>query len=99
MTLQRLILTFKPGELVLHALYRTQDGPGPSTKARRREITTLVRGGLESALVALDSEDRVEVVGTSGFTTREDVLSLPAASPPSARPPTPVKGGQWKPLT
>ena len=31
MTLQRLILTFKPEEVILHVLYRTQDGPGPNT--------------------------------------------------------------------
>jgi hypothetical protein len=31
--LQRLIITFKPEELVVHALYRTQDGPGPSVES------------------------------------------------------------------
>ncbi len=36
MTLQRLVLTFKPEELVVHALYRTDEGPNPGTKARRR---------------------------------------------------------------
>jgi hypothetical protein len=35
-SLQRFIITFKPEELVLHALYRTEDGPGLNTKARRR---------------------------------------------------------------
>jgi hypothetical protein len=36
-TLQRIVLTFKPGELVVHTLYRTQDGPSPNTKARTKE--------------------------------------------------------------
>jgi len=35
-SLQRLIFTFKPEVLIVHALYRTQDGPDPNTKARRR---------------------------------------------------------------
>jgi len=76
--LQRLIITFKSEELVLHAFYRTQDGPGPNIKARRREVTELARTGLTQALEAL--EGRVDVVGTSGFTTREDVL-LATTSP------------------
>jgi hypothetical protein len=71
-TLQRLILTFKPEELIVHALYRTQDGPNPGTKARRREVSELVRSGLGDALEAL--EGGVEVVGTSGFTQREDIM-------------------------
>jgi hypothetical protein len=33
-SLQRLIITFKPEELVLNALYRDQDGPNPGAKAR-----------------------------------------------------------------
>jgi len=73
-TLQRLIVTFKPEELVVHALYRTQDGPNPGTKARRREVTELARSGLTRVLEALDGEAGAECVGTSGFTTREDVL-------------------------
>ncbi len=78
--LQRLVLTFKPEELVVHALYRTQGGPGPNTKARAREVSELVRSGLEDALEALEGD--VEVVGTSGYTTREDVLL--ATTPPDA---------------
>ena len=38
MSLQRLIVTFKPEVLIVHALYRTQDDPGPNTKARRRGL-------------------------------------------------------------
>jgi hypothetical protein len=78
MTLQRLVITFKPEELVLHALYRSQDGPNPGTKARRREVTELASSGLTQALEALESG--AECVGTSGFTTREDVL-LATTSP------------------
>ena len=69
MTLQRLI-TFKPKEIVLHALYRTQDGTNPGTKARCKEVKELTRSGLTQALEALKG---AECVGTSGFTTREDV--------------------------
>jgi hypothetical protein len=72
MALQRIILTFKPGELIVHALYRSQDGPNPGTVRRRREVEDLVRTGLQDALEALRGD--VEMVGTSGFTTREDVL-------------------------
>ncbi len=84
MTLQRLVLDFRSdaGEIVVRALYRRslQDGPNPGTKARRREVAALARTGLTQALEALDSEAGVEVVGTSGFTQREDVL-LAATSP------------------
>jgi hypothetical protein len=78
MTLQRLILTFKPEELIVHALYRTQDGPNPGTKARHREVSELVRAGLADALEAL--EGRVDVVGTSGFTQREDIVLCTAGA-------------------
>jgi hypothetical protein len=73
MTLQHLS-TFKPDELIVHALYRTQDVPDPNTKVRVREFT---RSGLTQALGALEV---AECVGTSGFTTREDIL-LATTSP------------------
>ncbi|MDP9410792.1 MAG: hypothetical protein M3R38_10895 [Actinomycetota bacterium] len=78
MSLQRLVLTFKPDGLEARVLYRSEAkaGPGPGTKARRREVTELVRTGLAGALEAL--EGRVDVVGTSGFETREDTLSVEA---------------------
>jgi hypothetical protein len=82
MTFQRLIITFKPEEMVIHALYRSKNGPNPSTKARQRAVTALVRTGLQDALEAL--EGGAECVGTSGFTTREDVL-LATSSPTEAR--------------
>ena len=72
MTLHRLVLDYRTGELVVCCLYRTEGTAGPNTKARRREVSGLVRTGLEQALEAL--EGRVDVVGTSGFTTREDVV-------------------------
>jgi hypothetical protein len=78
MTLQRIVLDYRTGELVVRCLYRSQDGAGPSTKARAREVTTLVRTGLQDALEALEAG--VECVGTSGFTTREDVLLAIASS-------------------
>ncbi len=83
-SLQRLVVDFRGGELVVHALYRRslEDGPGPNTKARAREVSELVRAGLEDALEALEGD--VEVVGTSGFTQREDVL-LATTSPSEAK--------------
>jgi len=78
-TLQRLIVTFKPEETIIHALYRSSlDGPNPNTKARGKEVSKLIRSGLEDALGALDG--KVDLVGCSGFTTREDVL-LAISSP------------------
>ena len=76
MTLRRLVLTFKPEGVEARALYRSKAkaGPGPSTKARRREVTELVRTGLERALEALEGSARVDVVGTSGVDTREDTI-------------------------
>ncbi len=72
MTLQRLIITFKPEEIVMHALYRTKQGPNPGTKARRMEVAMLAQEGLTEALEAL--EGRVDVVGESGYDVREDVI-------------------------
>jgi hypothetical protein len=75
--LQRLVLTFKPGELVMHVLYggADPDGPRPNTKARTRVVTDLARSGLRDALEGLQGD--VTICGTSGFTQREDLLSLP----------------------
>jgi hypothetical protein len=84
--LQRLVITFKPEEMIIHALYRSKDGAGPNTKARAREVSELARNGPQDALDAL--EGGAECVGTSGFTTREDVL-LATTSPDAD---IPVKG-------
>ena len=73
MTLQRLVLEFRDGELIARVLYRSGlDGPNPSTKARTREVTDLARSGLRDALEALGGD--VTMCGTSGYTTREDLL-------------------------
>jgi hypothetical protein len=72
MTLQRLVIEMKPEEVVIRVLYRSQDGPNPGTKARQREVTELAREGLTRALEGLEAG--AEYVGTSGFTTRENVL-------------------------
>jgi hypothetical protein len=76
--LQRLVLDFRNGELVVRVLYRSSlDGAGPGT-VRRREVTDLCREGLRQALASLEgSEAGADMVGTSGFTQREDILSLP----------------------
>ena len=73
-SLQRLVLDFRTGDLVVRALYRRslEDGPSPNTKARAREVSELVRAGLEDALAALEGD--VAMVGTSGFTQREDIM-------------------------
>jgi len=71
-----LILTFKPEGVEIRTLYRTQDGSGPNTKARQREVTELARSGLTQALEAL--EGRVDVIGTSGYEVREDTISAGA---------------------
>ena len=75
MQLQRLVLDYRTGELVVRALYRSDGRSNPGTKARAGEVSRLVRAGLEQALEAF--EDGAEVVGTSGYTVREDILSLP----------------------
>jgi hypothetical protein len=69
--------------------YRSQDEAGPNTKARRREVTELTRESLSAALEAL--EGRVDVVGASGFTQREDVL-LATSSPDALETVQQVKG-------
>ena len=86
MTLKRLVLEFRDGELIARVLYRSGlDGPNPSTKARTREVTDLTRAGLTAALEALDSAAGAECVGTSGFTTREDLLSVALPRPDELR--------------
>jgi hypothetical protein len=73
MTLQRLVLDYRSGELVIRALYRAGlDAPNPGTVRRRRQVEDLTREGLRQALASL--ERRVDIVGTSGFTTREDIV-------------------------
>jgi len=83
MSLQRLVLDFRSDEIVVRVLYRSQDGPNPGTKARAREVSRLARSGLQDALEALDGG--AECVGTSGFSTREDIL-LATTPPDTAKP-------------
>jgi hypothetical protein len=68
--LKRLVIDFRTGDLAVRCLYRTEGESGPNTKGRWREVTDLAREGLSAALEAFAG--RVDVVGTSGFTTRED---------------------------
>jgi len=76
MPLQRIVLDYRSGELIVRCLYRSSlDGPKPGTVRRRREVEDLCRSGLRRALASL--EGGAEVVGTSGFSQREDILSLP----------------------
>ena len=84
MSLQRLVLDFRTGELVVRCLYCSKEDSNPGTKTRRREVTELPREGLRRALASLESEADAELVGCSGFTMREDVLLL-AASPETAK--------------
>jgi len=88
--LKRLVVDFRTGELVVRCLYRRslEDAPGPSTKRRQREVSELVRAGLQDALTALEGD--VTMAGTPGFTTREDVL-LAAASRVAMTSPKQVK--------
>lgn len=79
MSLQRLVLTFRSDGLEARVLYRTQASSGPSTKARQRAVTALVRTGLEQALETLEGSD-IEDLGTSGYEVREDVIGLSATS-------------------
>jgi hypothetical protein len=78
MQLQRLVIETKPEELVIRVLYRSEDGPNPGTKARRREVEALAREGLRQALASLQGD--AELVGCSGFSQREDVILAVASS-------------------
>ncbi len=80
MTLQRLVLDYRTREILVRGLERAQSGSNPGTKARAREVAGLARSGLQDALEAL--EGGAECVGTSGFSTREDILL--ATTPPAA---------------
>ena len=82
--LQRIVIEMKSGELVLRVLYRSKGESNPGTKARTREVTDLARSGLTRALEALDAGD-VAICGTSGFTQREDLLSVALPRPDELR--------------
>jgi hypothetical protein len=82
---RRLVVTFTREGVEVRTLYRTRSAPRPGTAARRGEAAQLARAGLAEALRALDAGD-VEMVGTSGFQVREDVLGLPLTSSDSEKP-------------
>jgi len=85
MALQRLVLDYRTGELIVRCLYRSSlDGPNPGTKARAREVSELARAGLRQALASLEGGD-VTMCGTSGFTQREDLLSVALPHPDALR--------------
>ena len=71
--LQRLVIETMPEELVIRVLYRSKGDANPGTKARTREVTALAKSGLRDALHAL-GEGEAMMCGTSGYTTREDLL-------------------------
>jgi len=71
-TLQRLVLDYRTGELVVRCLYRsTLDAPNPGTVRRRREVEELARSGLRDALEALEGG------GSAGPVTAAAVSQLP----------------------
>lgn len=82
--LRRLVIEFGQDGIQVRTLYKTADASGPSTRARWREVKHLTREGLRHTLKALDAGD-VADLGTSGFTTREDVLGLSLASSDSEK--------------
>jgi hypothetical protein len=84
--LQRLVVDFRNDEeIVVRCLYRSSlDGPNPTTKARAREVSELTRAGLQDTLRAL-AEGEATMCGTSGFTQREDLLSVALPRPYEAR--------------
>ncbi len=94
MTLSRLVVDFRTGELVVRCLYRSgaqaSEAPNPGTVARRREVVQLTRTGLERALRALE-EGPVESLGTSGYEVREDTLGLATTSRVAMTSPKQVK--------
>jgi hypothetical protein len=75
--LQRLVVDYRSGELVMRVLYRSKGDSNPGTKVRAREVTDLARSGLRDALEALE-DGEATMCGTSGYTTREDVLLVEA---------------------
>jgi len=77
--LLRLVLDYRGEELVVRCLYRSNGESNPGTKRRTKEIQALVTAGLQDVLAGLQA-GRVDVVGSSGFTQREDVLSLKGSS-------------------
>jgi hypothetical protein len=88
--LQRLVVDYRNDELVIRALYRSSlDAPNPGTKARAREVSELTSEGLRQALAVLEGD--TELVGCSGFATREDII-VATTSPAALETARQVKG-------
>jgi hypothetical protein len=83
--LQRLVLDFRNDEeIVVRCLCRSSlDAPNPGTVRRRRQVEDLVREGLRQVHASLEGD--AELVGTSGFTQREDLLSVALPRPDELR--------------
>ncbi len=64
----------------MRVLYRTQSLSNPGTKARGKEVSGLIRTGLQDALEALEGD--VTMAGTSGFSVREDIMVASVAKSP-----------------
>jgi hypothetical protein len=82
---KRIVLTFRSeaGEILIHTLYECKDGPNPETKRRLKEVRDLTCRGLKEALGALEASTPT-CVGSAGFTTREDILSVDTSEAGSA---------------
>jgi hypothetical protein len=78
--LQRLVIEMKSGELIIRVLYRSKGESNPGTKTRTREVTALAKSGLRDALHAL-GEGEATMCGSSGFTQREDLVSVALPRP------------------
>lgn len=53
MTLQRLVLDYRTGELIVRCLYRSDGRSNPGTKARAREVADLAdEAGIAAAVEA-----------------------------------------------
>jgi len=80
------VIDLRAEEMILRVLYRSKGDANLGTVRRRREVEDLCRMGLRQALAAL--EGGADVVGVSGYTVREDILSLPR--PGEAKEPLPL---------
>jgi hypothetical protein len=84
--LKRLVLDYRTDELVVRCLYRSEDGPGPNTKRRWREVRELALEGLRQALASL--EGRVDIGGLRrelGFEGADQYAPVLMTSPSVSR--------------
>ena len=71
MDLRCLIVAIEPDGLEMRVLSDRRDGPNRETLSCQREVRTLARRGLQRTLEVVADGD-VEMIGSSGFTMRED---------------------------